>query len=715
MDRGWYFRFALMAALTIGAWLTLWPTLDEWIPAPDVVKEYFAGQISPGLDIQGGLRLVYEVDVDEAVKNRRDILADRLLRELGILLGEVDEDDTPGEAELARIRERVTIEGVGQRDIRLTFSSSEDAAKLDRDWLRERFVDQRTGRGTLVIEGRGEGAVRLTINEDFIEGLGEDAVERAKKTVENRVNALGVSDLTVSKNGTNLVIEIPGGDPTSRLISAILAATTGVDETDEGVRFTLDEELAARTTGLTENQVGDTLTRIIEQTYTVGNDDEGNPIREPIMERDGEELVIKNMEELRELSTFEKVRSIIARTARLDFQVVAHEDNFVQQIASEVQERADESGISIERKAATVDGREVTESFFYASGEGSRQRLQDFIGSLQIPDGRELLLGKAAPPRADDDEEDDDGAPAVGAEAWRTYLVYASTDVTGEDVKDAYVSTDQQNRPVVILEFNSDGADAWARLTGENVAREVAIVLDEIVESAPVIQDRIGGGVTQITLGGYRSYDELTREAGELVVVLKAGALPAPIRPINEQLIGPTLGRDSVARGAQGALIGVLLVLVFMLFYYEVAGIIADLMVVLNLLFLLSALAFLGQYFSVTLTLPGVAGIALTIGMAVDANVLITERIREELRLGKSPRSAVDQGFKRAFWSIFDAQFTTFIAGVVLFQYGTGPIKGFAVTLMLGIATSLFTGVFCSKVLLDWIVRGLRVQRLRVG
>ena len=146
-------------------------------------------------------------------------------------------------------------------------------------------------------------------------------------------------------------------------------------------------------------------------------------------------------------------------------------------------------------------------------------------------------------------------------------------------------------------------------------------------------------------------------------------------------------------------------------FYYQVAGLVADLMVVLNLLFVLAIMA----GFSATLTLPRIAALALTVGMAVDANVLITERIREELRAGKSPRSAVDQGFKRAFWSVFDSQLTTFIAGVVLFQYGTGPIKGFAVMLMIGIVTSLFTGIFCSRVFLDWITRGLRVKRLRVG
>jgi preprotein translocase subunit SecD len=204
---------------------------------------------------------------------------------------------------------------------------------------------------------------------------------------------------------------------------------------------------------------------------------------------------------------------------------------------------------------------------------------------------------------------------------------------------------------------------------------------------------------------------QIVAEADSLVVVLRAGALPAPIRPANEQMIGPTLGEDSVVRGAQGALAGILMVLIFMVIYYSVAGIVADVMVILNVLFLMATLSALGA----TLTLPGLAGIALTVGMAVDANVLITERIREELRLGKSPRSAVEQGFGRAFWSVMDAQLTTFIAGVVLFQFGTGPIKGFAVTLMIGICTSLFTGIFCSRVVFEWIVRGLRVQRLRVG
>jgi preprotein translocase subunit SecD len=239
----------------------------------------------------------------------------------------------------------------------------------------------------------------------------------------------------------------------------------------------------------------------------------------------------------------------------------------------------------------------------------------------------------------------------------------------------------------------------------------MAIVLDDRVASAPVIQSEIGQGRCQITLGGFRPYNEVLNEAQDLVVVLKAGALPVPIRPANEQMIGPSLGKDGVAQGMKGAAVGILLVFAFMLVYYEVGGLVANIAMLINLLLIAAALAL----FEATLTLPGIVALALNIGMAVDGNVLINERIREELRSGKSPRSAVEQGFSRAFWSIFDGQVTTFIAAVILFQYGTGPIKGFAVTLMIGIVTSLYTGVFCARVVFDWVVRGLRVQRLRVG
>ena len=412
---------------------------------------------------------------------------------------------------------------------------------------------------------------------------------------------------------------------------------------------------------------------------------------------------------------FNTIRAIIARTARLEFKVLDDEASFIGDIP-----QAELEAANIERSTEGAPAGEsrpnVSVPFLIARGApcaanddscvGVRQRLKAFIDSLEVPDDHQIIMSRLD---ANEDEADRDN----DEEAWRTYYVYRTTDVTGEDVEDALVSFDpnEGNRPVVSIQFNSAGASKFEDMTGRNVKRRMAIVLDDVAESAPVIQTRIGGGRCQITLGSMSDYNALLADANELVVVLRAGALPAPLRPANEQLIGPTLGRDSVAQGAKGAVIGVLLVLIFMAVYYQVAGVIADIMVTLNLLFLLSIMAAL----EATLTLPGVAAIALTVGMAVDANVLITERIREELRQGKSTRSAVDQGFKRAFWSVFDSQLTTFIAGVVLFQYGTGPIKGFAVMLMIGIVTSLFTGIFCSKVMFDWVVRGLKVERLRVG
>jgi len=351
----------------------------------------------------------------------------------------------------------------------------------------------------------------------------------------------------------------------------------------------------------------------------------------------------------------------------------------------------------------------VQSSYLVARGKDGRKRLSDYIEKLKqagrIPEDHELAVGEL--------DKVDVEAPAKTAEpSWRTYYMFGRAEVTGQAIEDAFVATDPQtNKPYVSLNFNRDGADVFEELTGRNVKRRMAIVLDDKVASAPVIQTKIGGGRCQITLGGFRPYNEVLNEAKDLVVVLKAGALPVPIRPSNEQMIGPTLGRDGVEQGVKGALVSIIIVLLFMAVYYEVGGVIADVMVLLHIMLLLASQAF----FEASLTLPGLVAIALNTGMCVDANVLVNERIREELRNGKSPRAAVEQGFARAFSSIFDSQITTLIAGVVLFQYGTGPIKGFAVTLILGICTSLFTGVFCSRVAFDWLVRGLRVQRLRVG
>jgi preprotein translocase subunit SecD len=285
------------------------------------------------------------------------------------------------------------------------------------------------------------------------------------------------------------------------------------------------------------------------------------------------------------------------------------------------------------------------------------------------------------------------------------YLLKKRTLLTGEYIIDARVQIDSQlSAPYVSLSFDSRGARLFEQITGQNIKKRLAIVLDKRVNTAPVIQDRIGGGRAQIT-GSY-SMDE----ARDLAIVLRAGALPAPVKILEERTVGPSLGKDSIEKGFKSMLIGGAAVVAFMLLYYGLSGAIADLALILNIVFIMGGLAFFGA----TLTLPGIAGVILTIGMAVDANVLIFERIREEIRLGKNPRTAIEGGYSKAFVTILDANVTTLIAALVLFQFGTGPVRGFAITLSIGIIASLFTAMFVSRVVFDYLYVQRRIRTISI-
>jgi preprotein translocase subunit SecD len=279
------------------------------------------------------------------------------------------------------------------------------------------------------------------------------------------------------------------------------------------------------------------------------------------------------------------------------------------------------------------------------------------------------------------------------------FLVQKKAAITGRDVTTARVSIDQNtSEPYVSVDFNAAGARAFSELTDANVGKRLAIVLDGNVHSAPQIRERIPSGRAQIT-GGFS-----TDEATDLAIVLRAGALPAPVQVLEERTVGPSLGADSIRQGMVAIFASTALVFLFMLVYYRLSGVIADVALGLNLLLLMATMA----GFHATLTLPGIAGIALTIGMAVDTNILIFERIREELRAGKTVRGAIDAGFSRAFKTVIDTHVTVLVSGLILFQFGTGPVKGFAVTLMIGIAVSLFTAVFFTRLLFDLIYMGQR-------
>ncbi len=284
---------------------------------------------------------------------------------------------------------------------------------------------------------------------------------------------------------------------------------------------------------------------------------------------------------------------------------------------------------------------------------------------------------------------------AQGGESISRIALEKDAVLTGEDVVDARPGFDQSNQAYVLLNFNNRGATAFDRLTGDNVGKRMAIVLDKKVYSAPTINERISGGRASIT-GSFT-----TAEAQDLALVLRAGSLPAPVIILEERTVGPSLGQESIDSGVQAATVGALAVIVFMAIYYGISGIIANVMLIFTMTMVLAGMAAFGA----TLTLPGIAGIVLTIGMAVDANVLIFERIREEMRRGLTSLAAVSAGFERASLSIIDSNLTTIIATLILYQFGTGPVRGFAVTLSLGILASMFTAIIVSRGIFEFWAR----------
>ena len=285
-------------------------------------------------------------------------------------------------------------------------------------------------------------------------------------------------------------------------------------------------------------------------------------------------------------------------------------------------------------------------------------------------------------------------------------LLKKQTLLTGDFLTDAKVKIGGEfnNEPYVAIEFNSEGARIFDKITAENIGKRIAIILDNTVYSAPVVKERISGGKASI-IGGFTM-----DEAKDLAIVLRAGALPAPVKVVQNITIGPTLGQDSIRKGISAAVLGGVIVIVFMIFYYRFSGVIAVAALILNIIYLLGAFTAL----KATMTLPGIAGIILTIGMGVDSNVLIFERIREELRIGKTVRAAIDSGYEKAWVTIFDSHITTLITTFILFIFGTGPIKGFAVTLSIGIIINLFTSVFGSKAMFDWLIAKYKPRSLSI-
>ncbi len=377
-------------------------------------------------------------------------------------------------------------------------------------------------------------------------------------------------------------------------------------------------------------------------------------------------------------------------------------DNVQEQALKIIRNRIDQFGVA----EPTVQAQGSDEIVVQLPGIQDPQRAKELIGRTAL---LEFKLVARGPEAGTVDHPGPNvvvvpGKSEKGRRADRV-LVERRTLMTGDVLTDASVGQGAATEGMVVnFVLDGRGAKEFGEITSNNVGRQLAIILDGVVESAPVIEDPITGG-----RGLIRGHFDFA-EAQDLANVLRNGALPAPLKLIEERTVGPTLGQDSIRRGVLSFVVGAVLVVLFMVVYYRGGGAIADGALLLNVLFLVGAFA----AFGFTLSLPGIAGIVLTIGMAVDANVLILERIREELRLGKTPRAAIEAGYERAWYAIRDSNVTTFCSGLILFQFGSGPVRGFAVTLCLGILTSLATGVFGTRVVYDFLTARRRLATVSV-
>lgn len=491
-----------------------------------------------------------------------------------------------------------------------------------------------------------QGGMHLVMEVD-VERAVDNALDRAVLDLSDRLKEQQIN-ATVTRDGRSLVVAMTDAvdrDKVSKIVDERFPILTSGDLRDQNLVLDLRS-------GETERMQKGAIAQALE---TIRNRIDEFGVTEPLIQRQGERQILI---QLPGEKNPQRALNLIGKTALLEFKVVDDDSPVAAQFPERVPAGQEEAWLAEWRP--------------------------------KIPPDDEILFERVV----------EEGGPV----SKQPYLVKQRAAMTGESLQDALVTIGEFNEAQVSITFDGAGADQFERITSEYVKKRLAIVLDDSVYSAPVIQERIAGGRAQIS-GSFTM-----EEANDLAIVLRAGALPAPVHVIQNVTVGPSLGQDSIDSGIRAAWIGTLLVIMFMAFYYRLAGVIADFALILNVVLLVGALAALNA----TLTLPGIAGIILTIGMAVDSNVLIFERIREELRQGKPVRLAVDAGYDKAFLTIVDSHVTTLITALVLFLFGTGPIKGFAVTLTLGVTINLFTALVGTKVIFDLMNARVKVTQLSI-
>ncbi|UCH85229.1 MAG: protein translocase subunit SecD [Candidatus Latescibacterota bacterium] len=512
----------------------------------------------------------------------------------------------------------------------------------------------------------------------------KDALDRVLKIIRNRVDQFGVSEPVIQKQGNRrVIVQLPGLQDAERAKNLIgqtaLLDFRMVREQEETYRLLKDLDIALM----------------------------GVEVKGSVVDTTGVETAVPDTSDV----ATEELAEIAAETAASDTAATAAADDTT--LAGMLEETT-----AYDTLIPTIPGTEDLEVPLDAVSEDRpfTSYLVTLYGGAAVVDERNrqavnLLLAtpqaQRVMPRNTEFLWESETRPLEGGGTGRlVYLVEKTPILTGRTLVNATTRPDPDDPSSLNVSFqlNREGALIFSRVTGENIGRRIAIVLDRKIRSAPVVQTKIPGGEGRIT-GQFT--DE---EANDLAIVLRAGALPAPVEIIEERTVGPTLGRDSIVLGVRAAIVGFVLVMIFMLIYYKLSGFLACTALVVNLAIVLAALAQLRA----ALTLPGIAGLILTIGMAVDANVLIFERIREELAKAKTVRSAIDSGYDRAFTTILDANITTLITAFVLWQFGTGPIKGFATTLSIGIIASMFTALMCTRVVFHLITARWTIRKLSI-
>ena len=509
--------------------------------------------------------------------------------------------------------------------------------------------------------------------EDILNSIREqadDAINRVLEILQNRVDQFGVSEPTIQKQGNRRIIVELAGIQDSERARALLQSTAQLEfflvkspevtndilsQIDKAVKG--DEELEALAAA-----VGG------EQAQT----------------EDGE-LAVSNDQTI-SISELFGEDGLSSEDAESGDTAVVVDQNIFQERPFSSMLRALGNNIAVPEKNLYAIKKII-----------NKPEVQD---KLSLGNGRFLFAPEA-----------ESFTTNTGLEEPLVYMYYLEhdADLTGGVIEEANATIGGQGvsavgQPIVLLDMNSEGARTWSRITGANIGRRIAIVLDKKVHMAPSIRTKITDGGTLIE--GFANMDE----AKDIAIVLRAGSLPAPVKIIEERIVGPSLGADSVKAGTYSVLLGLALILVFLLVYYKLSGIIADFALIWNILLVLAVLASLGA----TLTLPGIAALILTVGMSVDANVIIFERIREELRKGKTPRTAIDSGYARALTTIIDANVTTLVAALVLYQFGTGPIKGFATVLFWGIMISMFTAIFVTRTIFNSFTERRGLNKLSI-